>query len=101
MKKRIFVYGMTTLAFIITSLPSDVSGMLENEPQAQKSNGGVTVRRPLIERTDLIGELSVGSIRIKEGVKTIDKGAFHGCGELTSVIIPESVEKIEDGAFED
>ena len=38
---------------------------------------------------------------IADGVTTIDAGAFHGCRNLTSLTLPESVKRIEDEAFAD
>lgn len=41
----------------------------------------------------------LNSISIPEGVKTISKGAFYHCDNLTEVTIPASVTTIEENAF--
>ncbi len=43
---------------------------------------------------------SEASVVIPEGVKEIGDGAFEGCTSLASVSIPEGVKEIGDGAFE-
>ncbi len=40
-----------------------------------------------------------GECHIREGVETIRKGAFKDCVELTKIVIPQSVTKIEGSAF--
>ena len=42
-----------------------------------------------------------GSINILNGVTEIDKDAFKGCFELTSVTVPNSVTYIDVSAFSD
>lgn len=44
------------------------------------------------------GQWLEGEFVIPQGVKTIAKGAFRGT-KFSSVIFPESLEDIEDGAF--
>lgn len=39
------------------------------------------------------------SVKMPEGLKTIEYQAFAGCSGLTSVIVPDSVTSIETGAF--
>ena len=44
-------------------------------------------------------DLSIESIRIPEGVVSIETGAFSGCAKLKEVILPESLESIGVSAF--
>ena len=41
-----------------------------------------------------------GTLTVPEGVKAIDKKAFHACQLLTEVKLPESLTVIEDSAFD-
>ena len=45
------------------------------------------------------GETPTGELFIKEGSRLIGNGAFFGCTGLTSIVIPNSVTKINYGAF--
>jgi hypothetical protein len=47
------------------------------------------------------GQKPTGAIEIKEGTRLIVDNAFYECGELTSVVIPNSVKGIGDSAFGD
>ena len=38
-------------------------------------------------------------VEIPEGVKTIERGAFSNCYNLTTITLPHSLERIESGAF--
>ena len=52
------------------------------------------------DKTELIGYPSAsGDIEILEGTISIEKDAFAGCDNLTSVVIPDSVTTIGDSAF--
>lgn len=42
----------------------------------------------------------ITSIQLPEGIKTIGERAFCGCDGLFAITIPNSVKKIEDGAFD-
>lgn len=42
---------------------------------------------------------SISAVVLNDGVTTIGGYAFYDCGSLTTVTIPESVQKIEDWAF--
>ena len=49
----------------------------------------------------LKGNEDVESSTIKEGTEVICDGAFDGCKSLQSIVIPESVTEIGNGAFLD
>ena len=48
-----------------------------------------------------LGNKTITSVTIPEGVTTIAKYAFYGCSALTDVMLPESCEVISAHAFED
>ena len=47
----------------------------------------------------LDGAMSLTSITIPDGVKSIGDSAFYKCDSLTSIVIPDSVTSIGEGAF--
>ena len=66
--------------------------------------------RPLLEKVELIGKISVGEYAFREceklktlvigdGVESIGRNAFDGCVSLEEVYIPESVKELGDQAF--
>ena len=48
----------------------------------------------------MFSKLSVKSITLPAGVKSIGRKAFYGCSKLTSINIPKSVQSIGVGAFD-
>lgn len=45
------------------------------------------------------GDWEIEEVVIKQGITSIEDGAFAGCPNLTSITIPKTVTKIEDEAF--
>jgi hypothetical protein len=55
----------------------------------------------IIERYAFFGCENLSSIILSKSVTTIDYSAFRNCDSLTAVIIPDSVTNIDDAAFRD
>ena len=59
-----------------------------------RENGGWYIGNYLIDVRDAEGEF-----KIKDGTKVIAKGAFDYCGDITDIIIPDSVIAIDEETF--
>ncbi len=70
---------------------------LDNEKYVEKDENGYY---EIDEKKTPLKNTTVTSVKIPEGVETIQKHAFRNCLALTDVILPESCITIEESAFE-
>ena len=69
---------------------------LDNEKEVEKDENGFY---DIDEKKEPLGNDTVTSIVIPEGVETIDKYAFYNCRRLKSVTLPKSCKTINERAF--
>ncbi len=70
---------------------------LDNEKEVEKDENGYY---DMDEKKSAIGNDTVTSVVIPEGVETINKYAFYNCSALTDVTLPKSCKQIGEHAFE-
>ncbi len=71
---------------------------LDNEKEVEKDENGYY---DFDEKKSAIGNTTVTSVVIPEGVETINQYAFYNCTALRSVTLPDSCKQIGEHAFED
>ncbi len=71
---------------------------LDNEKEVEKDENGYY---DMDEKKSAIGNTTVTSVVIPEGVETINKYAFYNCTALTEVTLPSTCKQIGEHAFED
>ncbi|MBQ4071863.1 MAG: leucine-rich repeat protein [Clostridia bacterium] len=69
---------------------------LDNEKEVEKDENGFY---DIDEKKEPLGNDTVTSVVIPDGVETIDKYAFYNCRKLKSVTLPESCKTINERAF--
>ena len=80
-------------------IPDSVTNIANNAFWCCFSLSKVVVGGGITELKKQFSGLSIKEVEIRNGVTTIGRDAFRGCGSLESVIIPESVTSIEEFAF--
>ena len=71
---------------------------LDNEKEVEKDKDGYY---DIDDKKTALGNDTVVSVVIPEGVETIDKYAFYGCKKLEDVTLPKSCKTIGAAAFQD
>ena len=71
---------------------------LDNEKEVEKDENGYY---DMDEKKSAIGNNTVTSVVVPEGVEAINKYAFYNCTKLTDVILPASCKSIGQFAFSD
>lgn len=69
---------------------------LDNEKEVEKDENGFY---DIDEKKEPLGNDTVTSVVIPEGVETVDKYAFYNCRQLKNVTLPESCKTINERAF--
>lgn len=97
MKRTLSLLLGAIIAMVANAYDIVVDGIYYNVDgtEASVSNGGYNNNYS----GDIVIPSSVEYDGITYTVTSIDRDAFDACGQLTSVVIPESVTAIEDSAF--
>lgn len=88
------VENISEKAFIYCGASLDV----DKDNKAYSSQDGVLFNK---DKTELlrVPTLNEGSYAVPNSVKTIGKMAFYACGLLDEIILPEGLERIEEGGL--
>lgn len=87
--------NQTVVAMATNQTTGDI--VVPYEVQDQTTEGTKTYYVVSVDRFTNASNLT--SVKLSEGIKTIEKGCFGRCYDLTKVEIPASVETIGDGVF--